>query len=50
MLRFVCVSDTHGREKRIPDLSGMQGDVLLHAGDFSMTGMDCILPYVASKS
>ena len=35
VLRFVCVSDTHGREMNgaLPE-----GDVLLHAGDFSMTG------------
>lgn len=36
-LRFVCISDTHGRHRdltsRLPD-----GDVLLHAGDFSMAG------------
>ena len=35
-VRFVCVSDTHDRmplRVNIPD-----GDVLLHAGDFSMTG------------
>ena len=37
ILRFVCMSDTHGREQhgyyntRVPD-----GDVLLHAGDFTM--------------
>jgi len=36
-LRFVCISDTHGRHReltsRLPE-----GDVLLHAGDFSMSG------------
>ena len=34
-VRFVCVSDTHNRTDRlqVPD-----GDVLLHAGDFTMTG------------
>jgi len=36
-LRFVCISDTHGRHwdlhPRLPE-----GDVLLHAGDFSMEG------------
>uniref|UniRef100_A0A7S4QSS6 EF-hand domain-containing protein n=1 Tax=Alexandrium monilatum TaxID=311494 RepID=A0A7S4QSS6_9DINO len=36
-LRFVCVSDTHGHHRdmtsRLPP-----GDVLLHAGDFSMAG------------
>ena len=34
-VRFVCISDTHGRlmSEPLPE-----GDVLLHAGDFSMTG------------
>eukprot|EP01063_Lacrimia_lanifica_P039136 TRINITY_DN851_c1_g2_i1.p1 TRINITY_DN851_c1_g2~~TRINITY_DN851_c1_g2_i1.p1 ORF type:complete len:349 (+),score=107.76 TRINITY_DN851_c1_g2_i1:52-1047(+) len=34
-LRFVCVSDTHGLHRRVdvPD-----GDVLIHAGDFTNTG------------
>jgi len=36
-VRFVCISDTHGRHwemtQRLP-----AGDVLLHAGDFSMSG------------
>lgn len=34
--RFVCISDTHGQHgkiARVPD-----GDVLIHAGDFSSTG------------
>merc|ERR1712137_202986 len=37
--RFVCISDTHGNHE---DLNGMlpQGDVLLHSGDFSMTGQE----------
>lgn len=43
-LRFVCISDTHaaiesGRIKfanKIPN-----GDILLHAGDFTMAGMPC---------
>uniref|UniRef100_A0A7S3ARR8 Calcineurin-like phosphoesterase domain-containing protein n=1 Tax=Haptolina ericina TaxID=156174 RepID=A0A7S3ARR8_9EUKA len=35
-IRFVCVSDTHGRALR--DVQMPEGDVLLHAGDFSMTG------------
>ncbi len=34
-VRFVCVSDTHNRTDR---LRVPPGDVLLHAGDFSMTG------------
>ncbi len=38
-VRFVCVSDTHSRTnwpqmKNMPD-----GDVLLHAGDFTMHGL-----------
>jgi len=33
-IRFVCLSDTHCR----PVESVPEGDVLLHAGDFSMTG------------
>merc|ERR1712159_362099 len=37
MVRFVCISDTHGLQERltckIPD-----GDVLIHAGDFTNTG------------
>eukprot|EP00927_Polykrikos_kofoidii_P056723 TRINITY_DN50801_c0_g1_i1.p1 TRINITY_DN50801_c0_g1~~TRINITY_DN50801_c0_g1_i1.p1 ORF type:complete len:649 (-),score=64.94 TRINITY_DN50801_c0_g1_i1:47-1903(-) len=36
-LRFVCISDTHGRHEELtPRLP--RGDVLLHAGDFSMAG------------
>jgi len=36
-VRFVCISDTHGQHEA---LTGKlpQGDVLLHAGDFSMCG------------
>ena len=35
--RFVCISDTHGRTNRIAqDLP--EGDVLIHAGDFTMVG------------
>lgn len=34
-VRFVCVSDTHSRPLQDPL---PEGDVLLHAGDFSMTG------------
>eukprot|EP00794_Sanderia_malayensis_P007673 gene7673-8508_t len=35
-IRFVCISDTHNRTDmlELPD-----GDVLLHAGDFSQTGL-----------
>ncbi|XP_061166907.1 metallophosphoesterase MPPED2-like isoform X1 [Saccostrea echinata] len=36
-IRFVCISDTHGKIER----SGLRmppGDVLLHAGDFTMKG------------
>lgn len=36
-VRFVCISDTHGKhEQETTQLPA--GDVLLHAGDFSMTG------------
>jgi predicted phosphohydrolase len=35
MVRIVCVSDTHGRHGR---LEVPEGDLLLHAGDFSMLG------------
>lgn len=34
-LRFVCVSDTHSREFFVPD-----GDVLVHAGDFTKKGTE----------
>ena len=34
-LRFVCLSDTHGKHDGV-DLP--EGDVLLHTGDFTMTG------------
>ncbi|KAH7819519.1 putative metallophosphoesterase domain-containing protein 1 [Monocercomonoides exilis] len=38
-LRFVCISDTHGRHGHIS--GGLpEGDVLLHSGDFTMTGQD----------
>ncbi|XP_048728343.2 metallophosphoesterase domain-containing protein 1-like isoform X2 [Ostrea edulis] len=36
-IRFVCISDTHGKIERSP-LRMPPGDVLLHAGDFTMTG------------
>jgi Predicted phosphohydrolases len=34
-IKFVCISDTHGLtdQLQVPD-----GDVLIHAGDFSNTG------------
>jgi predicted phosphohydrolase len=34
-MRIVCLSDTHGRHGQ---LSVPEGDVLVHAGDFSMAG------------
>ena len=34
--RFVCISDTHNRTN--PDTIIPEGDVLLHAGDFTMVG------------
>ena len=34
-IRFVCISDTHGRTQ---NLHVPPGDVLLHAGDFSSSG------------
>ena len=33
-IRFVCISDTHGKHNRMPNLPN--GDVLIHSGDFSM--------------
>lgn len=33
MTRFVLISDTHGHQPSLPD-----GDILLHAGDHTMTG------------
>ncbi|XP_071941910.1 metallophosphoesterase MPPED2-like [Antedon mediterranea] len=35
--RFVCISDTHSRQSHMPPIP--QGDVLLHAGDFTNIGM-----------
>lgn len=32
-VRFVCISDTHSKTDRIPDIP--DGDVLIHAGDFT---------------
>ena len=37
-LRFVCVSDTHSRTGFHDMASIPPGDVLLHAGDFTMVG------------
>lgn len=34
-MKLVCISDTHGRHER---LSLPEGDVLIHAGDFSQKG------------
>lgn len=44
-LRFVCISDTHNKIEQhgpsyIPD-----GDVLLHAGDFSRIGLPREIEY-----
>ena len=36
--RFVCISDTHGLTHKLPKALP-EGDVLLHAGDFSNTGL-----------
>lgn len=36
-LRVVCISDTHGMIGRMPSIP--DGDVLVHAGDFTSTGM-----------
>ncbi|XP_067686779.1 metallophosphoesterase MPPED2-like [Haliotis asinina] len=36
-VRFVCISDTHNTVENIPDKIP-QGDVLLHAGDFTKIG------------
>lgn len=38
MTRFVCISDTHNQIDRIPKPGIPDGDVLLHAGDFSSNG------------
>jgi 3',5'-cyclic AMP phosphodiesterase CpdA len=35
-LKIVCISDTHGRQFEIPNIP--DGDILIHAGDFSSTG------------
>lgn len=36
--RVVCFSDTHGMHDKIPQRHCPEGDILLHAGDFSNTG------------
>uniref|UniRef100_K3X2D5 Calcineurin-like phosphoesterase domain-containing protein n=1 Tax=Globisporangium ultimum (strain ATCC 200006 / CBS 805.95 / DAOM BR144) TaxID=431595 RepID=K3X2D5_GLOUD len=35
-LRFVCISDTHGRHRNVQDIP--DGDVLVHCGDFTNRG------------
>lgn len=37
-VRFVCISDTHTKLEKLKSLEIPNGDVLLHAGDFSMYG------------
>lgn len=37
-VRFVCISDTHGRHREISEHLPA-GDILLHAGDFTRAGM-----------
>ncbi|MHA2066686.1 MAG: metallophosphatase domain-containing protein [Candidatus Thorarchaeota archaeon] len=36
-MRVICISDTHARHK---DITIPDGDLLIHAGDFSMMGYD----------
>lgn len=36
MTKIVCISDTHDRQYK--DLAKEEGDILIHAGDFSMIG------------
>ena len=36
LMRIVCISDTHGRHKKIKDIP--EGDVLIHAGDITPSG------------
>eukprot|EP00298_Acanthocystis_sp_HF-20_P030597 c980_g1_i1.p1 GENE.c980_g1_i1~~c980_g1_i1.p1 ORF type:complete len:290 (+),score=104.97 c980_g1_i1:36-872(+) len=36
MIRFVCISDTHGMHSKIPNIP--EGDVLIHAGDITNVG------------
>ena len=48
-MRFVCVSDTHGRHN---DVAVPGGDVLIHAGDFTESGhpgeVDLFLAWLAT--
>lgn len=37
-LSVVVVSDTHGEMHALKDLFGMQGDIFIHAGDFTDYG------------
>jgi hypothetical protein len=37
-VRFVCISDTHTKLEQFKNLEIPDGDVLIHAGDFSMQG------------
>ena len=37
-MRFVCLSDTHSRVEEREEFVIPDGDVLLHAGDFTMSG------------
>ncbi len=36
VIKLVCVSDTHCKER---DLDLPKGDILIHSGDFSLTGL-----------
>lgn len=36
-VRFVCLSDTHGKTSLLP-FYVPEGDILIHAGDFTMRG------------
>lgn len=38
-IRFVCLSDTHGRIEEVTTDFVPGGDVVLHAGDFTMKGL-----------
>jgi Icc-related predicted phosphoesterase len=54
-MKIVCISDTHSKHKRIPDIWFPEGDVIVHAGDISTRGYlreieefcawFCTLPY-----
>jgi len=37
-IRFVCISDTHGKHRKIPPDFIPNGDVLIHAGDMTLRG------------